>query len=126
MRSRWSLRPGFAHAHGLTPVARLSVTSFASLSPLPPSISLRSLRSLRLNFFCGQDVREPAVLAGNPAKEIFGGFRRKAIGEPGCVSARNKRINPDCFFVFFVFFVVKFLWRAKTPANQRGGGAVLR
>ena len=25
MRFRWSLRPGFAHAHGLTPVARLIV-----------------------------------------------------------------------------------------------------
>ena len=37
----------FAQAHGLTPVARLSVTTLASLPPLPPSISLRTLRTLR-------------------------------------------------------------------------------
>ena len=31
----------------------------------------------QMEFFCGQDVREPAVQAGFPAKEILGGFRRK-------------------------------------------------
>ena len=39
-----------AHTHGFTPVARLSVTTLPMVAPLPPSISLRSLRSLRLNF----------------------------------------------------------------------------
>ncbi len=50
----WGCNVRYAHAHGLTPVARLSVTSFAALSPLPPFISLRSLRSLRLNYFLRQ------------------------------------------------------------------------
>ena len=34
----------YAHTHGFTPVARLSVIPFASRTPLPPSTSLRSLR----------------------------------------------------------------------------------
>ena len=35
----------FAHTHGFTPVARLSVTTFAPRTPLPPSISLRTSRT---------------------------------------------------------------------------------
>ncbi len=36
----------FAHAHGFTPVARLSVIPLPMVAPLPPSISLR----LRVRF----------------------------------------------------------------------------
>ena len=37
-------------AYGFTPAACLNVTTFASLPPLPPSISLWTLRSLWLKF----------------------------------------------------------------------------
>ena len=37
----------FAHAHGFTPVARLSVIPLPMVAPLPPSISLR----LRVRMF---------------------------------------------------------------------------
>ena len=36
----------FAHAHGFTPVARLSVIPLPMVAPLPPSISLRTLREV--------------------------------------------------------------------------------
>ena len=36
----------FAHAHGFTPVDRLSVIPLPMVAPLPPSISLRTLREV--------------------------------------------------------------------------------
>ena len=36
----------FAHAHGFTPVARLSVIPLPMVAPLPPSISLQTPREV--------------------------------------------------------------------------------
>ncbi len=43
----------FAHTHGLTPVARLSVIPLAVLAPLPPSISLSPIycKLFTIHFF---------------------------------------------------------------------------
>ena len=48
----------FTHTHGFTLVARLSGTSFASLSPLPP---FNNLWTLREAFFCEHPPRSRVV-----------------------------------------------------------------
>ena len=69
--------------YGISPFEQ-SVTTFASLTPLPPSINLRTSRTLREISLAKGDSRDPAGRRGNSTKEIIVGFRRKR-------SPRNKR-----------------------------------
>lgn len=56
---------------------------------LPSFISLRSMRSLRLNIFGGQDVREPVGQCGFPCSEDFRKFPPQATNGSGYWQTRG-------------------------------------
>ena len=77
LASFWVCNVRYAHTHGLTPMARLSVIPFASRTPLPPSISLRSLRSLRLKIL--RRAKMPAIQRGEWAFHVLKIFWKRPL-----------------------------------------------